>query len=104
MNSLVFILVMFILSLVFDKLKQARVKTEELPKKKKKVKISTGKVSSNNPRIKEEPLERKPRVIVDREKEIVSKLEEFDFDDLWEGFFGKNISASLLKLFLKYLI
>jgi len=30
-------------------------------------------------------------------------LEEFDFDDLWEGFFGKNISASLLKLFLKYL-
>ena len=36
MNSLVFILVMFILSLVFDKLKQARVKTEELPKKKKR--------------------------------------------------------------------
>ena len=70
MNSLVFILVMFILSLVFDKLKQARVKTEELPKKKKKVKISTDKVSSNNLRIKEEPLERKPRVIVDREKEI----------------------------------
>ena len=30
-------------------------------------------------------------------------LEEFDFDDLWERFFGKNISASLLKLFLKYL-
>ena len=30
-------------------------------------------------------------------------LEEFEFDDLWEGFFGKNISASLLKLFLKYL-
>ena len=30
-------------------------------------------------------------------------LEEFDFDDLWKGFFGKNISASLLKLFLKYL-
>ena len=30
-------------------------------------------------------------------------LEEFDFDDLWEGFFEKNISASLLKLFLKYL-
>ena len=30
-------------------------------------------------------------------------LEEFDFDGLWEGFFGKNISASLLKLFLKYL-
>ena len=78
MNSLVFILVMFILSLVFDKLKQARVKTEELPKKKKKVKISTDKVSSNNPRIKEEPLERKPRVIVDREKEIVSNSLTFD--------------------------
>ena len=78
MNSLVFILVMFILSLVFDKLKQARVKTEELPKKKKKVKISTDKVSSNNPRIKEEPLERKPRVIVDWEKEIVSNTLTFD--------------------------
>ena len=78
MNSLVFILVMFILSLVFDKLKQARVKTEELPKKKKKVKISTDKVSSNNLRIKEEPLERKPRVIVDREKEIVSNTLTFD--------------------------
>lgn len=78
MNSLAFILVMFILSLVFDKLKQARVKTEELPKKKKKVKISTDKVSSNNPRIKEEPLERKPRVIVDREKEIVSNTLTFD--------------------------
>ena len=78
MNSLVFILVMFILSLVFDKLKQARVKTEELPKKKKKVKISTDKVSSNNPRIKEKPLERKPRVIVDREKEIVSNTLTFD--------------------------
>ena len=78
MNSLVFILVMFILSFVFDKLKQARVKTEELPKKKKKVKISTDKVSSNNPRIKEEPLERKPRVIVDREKEIVSNTLTFD--------------------------
>lgn len=78
MNSLVFILVMFILSLVFDKLKQARVKNEELPKKKKKVKISTDKVSSNNPRIKEKPLERKPRVIVDREKEIVSNTLTFD--------------------------
>ena len=78
MNSLVFILIMFILSLVFDKLKQARVKTEEIPKKKKKVKISTDKVSSNNPRIKEEPLERKPRVIVDREKEIVSNTLTFD--------------------------
>ena len=78
MNSLVFILVMFILSLVFDKLKQARVKTEELPKKKKNVKISTDKVSSNNLRIKEEPLERKPRVIVDREKEIVSNTLTFD--------------------------
>ena len=78
MNSLIFILIMFIFSLVFDKLKQARVKTEELPKKKKKVKISTDKVSSNNLRIKEEPLERKPRVIVDREKEIVSNTLTFD--------------------------
>ena len=52
MNSLIFIFVMFILSLVFDKLKQAKVKNEEIPKKKKKVKISTNKVSSNNPRIK----------------------------------------------------
>lgn len=78
MNSLVFILVMFILSLVFDKLKEARVKNEELPKKKKKVKISTNKVSSNNSRIKEKPLERKPRVIVDREKEIVSNTLTFD--------------------------
>ena len=78
MNSLIFIFVMFILSLVFDKLKQAKVKNEEIPKKKKKVKISTDKVSSNNPRIKEEPLERKPRVIVDREKEIVSNTLTFD--------------------------
>ena len=78
MNSLIFILIMFILSLVFDKLKEARVKNEEIPKKKKKVKISTNKVSSNNPRIKEEPLERKPRVIVDREKEIVSNTLTFD--------------------------
>lgn len=78
MNSLVFILVMFILSLVFDKLKETRVKNEELPKKKKKVKISTDKVSSNNSRIKEEPLERKPRVIVDREEEIVSNTLTFD--------------------------
>ena len=78
MNSLIFIFVMFILSLVFDKLKQAKVKNEEIPKKKKKVKLSTNKVSSNNPRIKEEPLERKPRVIVDREKEIVSNSLTFD--------------------------
>ena len=78
MNSLVFILIMFILSLVFDKVKQAKVKNEEIPKKKKKVKISTNKVSSNNPRIKEEPLERKPRVIVDREKEIVLNTLTFD--------------------------
>ena len=78
MNSLIFVFVMFILSLVFDKLKQAKVKNEEIPKKKKKVKISTNKVSSNNPRIKEEPLERKPRVIVDREKEIVSNTLTFD--------------------------
>lgn len=78
MNSLIFILIMFIFSLVFDKLKEARVKNEELPKKKKKVKISTNKVSTNNTRIKEEPLERKPRVIVDREKEIVSNTLTFD--------------------------
>ena len=78
MNSLVFILIMFILSLVFDKFKQAKVKNEEIPKKKKKVKLSTNKVSSNNPRINEEPLERKPRVIVDREKEIVSNSLTFD--------------------------
>ena len=65
-------------SLVFDKLKQAKVKNEEIPKKKKKVKISTNKVSSNNPRIKEKPLERNPRVIVDREKEIVSNTLTFD--------------------------
>ena len=78
MNSLVFILIMFILSLVFDKLKQAKVKNEEIPKKKKKVKLSTNKVSSNNPRFNEEPLERKPRVIVDREKEIVSNTLTFD--------------------------
>ena len=77
MNSLVFILIMFILSLVFDKLKQAKVKNEEIPKKKKKVKISTNKVSSSNLRIKEEPFERKPRVIVDRE-EIVSNSLNFD--------------------------
>jgi len=78
MNSLIFIFVMFILSLVFDKLKQAKVKNEEIPKKKKKVKLSTNKVSSNNPRIKEESFERKPRVIVDREKEIVSNSLTFD--------------------------
>ena len=78
MNSLVFILIMFILSLVFDKLKQAKVKNEEIPKKKKKVKISTNKVSSSNSRIKEESFERKPRVIVDREKEIVSNSLTFD--------------------------
>ena len=78
MNSLIFILIMFIFSLVFDKLKEARVKNEELPKKKKKVKISTNKVSTNNTRIKEETLERKPRVIVDREKEIVSNTLTFD--------------------------
>ena len=36
MNSLIFILIMFIFSLVFDKLKEARVKNEELPKKKKR--------------------------------------------------------------------
>ena len=82
MNSLIFILIMFIFSLVFDKLKEARVKNEELPKKKKKVKISTNKVSTNNTRIKEEPLERKPRVIVDREKEIVSNTLTFDKESI----------------------
>lgn len=30
-------------------------------------------------------------------------LEKFSFDNLWKSFFDKNISASLLKLFLKYL-
>ena len=30
-------------------------------------------------------------------------LEDFSFDDLWDKFFNENISANLLKLFLKYL-
>ena len=30
-------------------------------------------------------------------------LEDFSFDDLWDKFFSQNISANLLKLFLKYL-
>ncbi len=30
-------------------------------------------------------------------------LEDFSFDDLWKGFFNKNISSGLLKMFLKYL-
>ena len=78
MNSLIFIFVMFILSLVFDKLKQAKVKNEEIPKKKKKVKLSAEKVTSNSTRTKEERFERKPRVIVDREKEIISNTLTFD--------------------------
>ena len=78
MNSIIFILVMFILSLVFEKIKEG--KTEETPKKQKKLKLKNSPVniSNNNSRIKEEPLERKPRVIVDREKEIVSNSLTFD--------------------------
>ncbi|RRD40430.1 hypothetical protein EII29_02835 [Leptotrichia sp. OH3620_COT-345] len=30
-------------------------------------------------------------------------LEDLSFDNLWSGFFGQNVSAGLLKLFLKYL-
>ena len=30
-------------------------------------------------------------------------LEDFSFDNLWQDFFGENISPNLLKLFLKYL-
>jgi hypothetical protein len=30
-------------------------------------------------------------------------LEDFSFDNLWDKFFNENISANLLKLFLKYL-
>ena len=78
MNSLVFILVMFILSLVFDKLKQARVKTEELPKKKKKVKISTDNHIPKYESSQQQFFERKPRVIVDKEKEIFSNSLTFD--------------------------
>ena len=66
MNSIIFILVMFILSLVFEKIKEG--KTEETPKKQKKLKLKNSPVniSNNNSRIKEESFERKPRVIVDR--------------------------------------
>lgn len=95
MNSLVFILIMFILSLVFDKLKQAKVKNEEIPKKKKKVKISTNKVSSSNLRIKEEPLERKPRVIVDREKEIVSNSLTFDKERILNDIIFSEVLSKL---------
>ena len=95
MNSLVFILIMFILSLVFDKFKEARVKNEELPKKKKKVKISTNKVSSSNLRIKEEPLERKPRVIVDREKEIVSNSLTFDKERILNDIIFSEVLSKL---------
>ena len=78
MNSIIFILVMFILSLVFEKIKEG--KTEETPPKKKKLKLknSPANISNNNSRIKEESFERKPRVIVDREKEIVSNSLTFD--------------------------
>ena len=77
MNSIIFILVMFILSLVFEKIKEG--KTEEIPVKKKlKLKNSPVNISSNSSRIKEESFERKPRVIVDREKEIVSNSLTFD--------------------------
>lgn len=78
MNSIIFILVMFILSLVFEKIKEG--KTEETPKKQKKLKLKNSPVniSNNNSRIKEESFERKPRVIVDREKEIVSNSLTFD--------------------------
>ena len=95
MNSLIFIFVMFILSLVFDKLKQAKVKNEEIPKKKKKVKISTNKVSSSNLRIKEEPLERKPRVIVDREKEIVSNTLTFDKERILNDIIFSEVLSKL---------
>ena len=95
MNSLIFIFVMFILSLVFDKLKQAKVKNEEIPKKKKKVKISTNKVSSSNLRIKEEPLERKPRVIVDREKEIVSNSLTFDKERILNDIIFSEVLSKL---------
>ena len=72
MNSIIFILVMFILSLVFDKIREG--KTEETPQKQKKIKLKSAPVNigGNSSRIKEESFERKPRVIVDREKEIVS--------------------------------
>ena len=78
MNSIIFILVMFILSLVFEKIREG--KTEETPQKKKKLKLknSPANISNNNSRIKEESFERKPRVIVDREKEIVSNTLTFD--------------------------
>ena len=77
MNSIIFILVMFILSLIFEKFKGDR--TEEIPVKKKlKLKNSPANISNNNSRIKEESFERKPRVIVDREKEIVSNSLTFD--------------------------
>ena len=95
MNSLIFIFVMFILSLVFDKLKQAKVKNEEIPKKKKKVKISTNKVSSSNLRIKEEPLERKPRVIVDRENEIVSNSLTFDKERILNDIIFSEVLSKL---------
>ena len=77
MNSIIFILAMFILSLVFEKIKEG--KTEEIPVKKKlKLKSSPVNVSSNSSRVKGESFERKPRVIVDREKEIDSNSLTFD--------------------------
>ena len=77
MNSIIFILVMFILSLVFEKIKEG--KTEDTPSKKKiKLKSSPVNIGGNSSRFKEESFERKPRVIVDREKEIVSNSLTFD--------------------------
>ena len=78
MNSIIFILVMFILSLVFEKIKEG--KTEDTPSKKKKIKLKSSPVNigGNSSRFKEESFERKPRVIVDREKEIVSNSLTFD--------------------------
>ena len=77
MNSIIFILVMFILSLIFEKFKGDR--TEEIPVKKKlKLKKSPVNISGNSSRGKEESFERKPRAIVDREEEIVSNSLNFD--------------------------
>ena len=78
MNSIIFILVMFILSLVFEKIKEGKTEDTPLKKKKLKQKSSTVNIGDNNSRIKEEFFERKPRVIVDREKEIVSNSLTFD--------------------------
>ena len=78
MNSIIFILVMFILSLVFERIKEGRTEDTPLKKKKLKQKSSPVNIDSNSTRIKVESFERKPRVIVDREKEIVSNSLTFD--------------------------